>query len=92
MEPYRAREYLTKPELEQLITAARKGRNPEPNRSLIMMTFRWIIRNSAACPCARSALIQSSSPICQIGANSGAGIRSQGPCIWLAADYCCFAF
>jgi type 1 fimbriae regulatory protein FimB/type 1 fimbriae regulatory protein FimE len=45
-EAYRAREYLTEPEIERLITTAGKGRNPERDRLLVMMAFRHALRVS----------------------------------------------
>lgn len=45
-ETYRAREYLTEAEIEQLVTTAGKGRNPERDRLLIMMAFRHALRVS----------------------------------------------
>jgi type 1 fimbriae regulatory protein FimE len=45
-ETYRVREYMTEPEIDQLIAAAGKGRNPERDRLLIMMAFRHALRVS----------------------------------------------
>jgi integrase len=45
-EAYRVREYMTEPEIDQLIAAAGKGRNPERDRLLIMMAFRHALRLS----------------------------------------------
>jgi type 1 fimbriae regulatory protein FimE len=43
---YRVREYLSEPEIEQLIAAAGKGRNPARDRLLIVMAFRHALRVS----------------------------------------------
>src|SRR5262249_14372731 len=45
-EAYRAREYLTEPEIDKLIGAAGKGRNPERARLLIPMACRHALRVS----------------------------------------------
>jgi type 1 fimbriae regulatory protein FimB/type 1 fimbriae regulatory protein FimE len=45
-ESYRAREYLTEPEIGKLLAAAGKGRNPDRDRLLVMMAFRHALRVS----------------------------------------------
>jgi type 1 fimbriae regulatory protein FimB/type 1 fimbriae regulatory protein FimE len=45
-EAYRSREYLTEPEIDQLLAVASKGRNPERDRLLILMAFRHALRVS----------------------------------------------
>jgi type 1 fimbriae regulatory protein FimB/type 1 fimbriae regulatory protein FimE len=45
-ETYRTREYLTEAEIEKLIAAAGKGRNPERDRLLVTMAFRHALRVS----------------------------------------------
>ena len=45
-ETYRAREYLTEPEIGRLLAAAGKGRNPERDRLLVIMAFRHALRVS----------------------------------------------
>ena len=37
---YRSREYLTEAEVEKLLAAAGKSRNPERDRLLVLMAFR----------------------------------------------------
>ena len=43
---YRTREYLTEAEIERLLTAAGKSRNPDRDRLLILMAFRHALRVS----------------------------------------------
>ena len=43
---YRQREYLTEAEVDKLVAAAGKGRNPVRDRLLIMMAFRHALRVS----------------------------------------------
>src|SRR5262245_59910774 len=43
---YRTREYLTEAEVEKLLTAAGKSRNPERDRLLVLMAFRHASRVS----------------------------------------------
>ena len=45
-EAYRTREYLSEPEIDQLIAAAGNGRNPERDRLIVMMAFRHALRVS----------------------------------------------
>jgi integrase len=43
---YRTREYLTEAEVEKLLAAAGKGRNPERDRLLVLLAFRHALRVS----------------------------------------------
>ena len=43
---YRNREYLTEAEIEKLLAAASKGRNPERDRLLVLLCFRHALRVS----------------------------------------------
>jgi type 1 fimbriae regulatory protein FimB/type 1 fimbriae regulatory protein FimE len=45
-EAYRTREYLTEAEIEQLLEAAGKSRNPTRDRLLIPLAFRHALRVS----------------------------------------------
>jgi len=41
---YRTREYLTEAEIEKLLTAAGKSRNPNRDRLLVLMAYRHALR------------------------------------------------
>src|SRR5215467_7555091 len=43
---YRTREFLTEAEIEKLLAAAGKSRNPERDRLLVLMAFRHALRVS----------------------------------------------
>jgi len=45
-EAYRVREYLTEAEIEKLLTAAGKSRNPNRDRLLVLMAYRHALRVS----------------------------------------------
>jgi len=45
-EAYRVREYLTEAEIEKLLTAASKSRNPNRDRLLVLMAYRHALRVS----------------------------------------------
>ena len=43
---YRVREYLTEAEIEKVLTAAGKSRNPNRDRLLVLMAYRHALRVS----------------------------------------------
>jgi integrase len=45
-EAYRVREYLAEAEVEKLLTAAGKSRNPNRDRLLVLLTYRHALRVS----------------------------------------------